>query len=131
MPAYFRSVLPALALTGVLASAAGLSAVAASAAINSNLAIEAGQTFVLGGGQRGAFSVKGENVGPVAVEVLARDGETRIPVGTVAPGAEFSHDFARGEAALLRNSSSSEAARVKVRITGSTGNLGMGYVPND
>lgn len=127
MPAFTKFVLPALALSG----AAGLTAFAARAAINSDLGIEAGQTFVLGGGQRGAFSVKGENVGPVAVEVLARDGETRIPVGTVAPGAQFRHDFARGEAALLRNTSDSEAAKVRVRITGSTGTLGMGYVPND
>ncbi|MEQ8411395.1 MAG: hypothetical protein RIB52_07555 [Erythrobacter sp.] len=127
MPDLAKAVLSALALAG----GAGLVAVAASAAINSNLAIEAGQTFVLGGGQRGAFSVSGENVGPVAVEVLARDGEERVSVGTVAPGVEFQHDFARGEAALLRNTSQEQGARVKVRITGSTGNLGMGYVPND
>lgn len=120
-----RTLLPGLALAG-----AALGAVAAGAAINSNLSIEAGQTFVLGGGQRGAFAVKGANTGPVAVEVLARDGDTRTAIATVAPGAEFSHDFARGEAALLRNTSDAEAARVKVRITGSTGNLGMGHIDN-
>lgn len=130
MPRLPKPAFPALALAG----AAGLAAVAAppfaSAAINSDLAIEAGQTFVLGGGQRGAFSVAGENTGPVAVTVLARGEAETVRVGTVAPGAGFRHDFARGEAALLRNTSDSEAARVKVRITGSTGNLGMGYVDN-
>ena len=35
--------------------------------INSNLQIEAGQTFELGGGQEGAFTVTGRNTGPVAV----------------------------------------------------------------
>lgn len=131
MPRLSQSVLPALALAGGVGCAAVAVPPVASAAINSNLAIEAGQTFVLGGGQRGAFSVAGENTGPVAVAVLARGAEETVRVGTVAPGAEFSHDFARGEAALLRNTSDSQAAQVKVRITGSTGDLGMGYVPND
>ena len=73
------------ALLGLLAASA--LAVAASAAINSNLTIPAGETFALGGGQEGSFTVTGRNTGPVAVEVL------------------------------------------KLKITGDTAALGMGYVP--
>lgn len=110
-----------------LAAAAALGASAAVAAINSNLYIEPAKTFVLGGGQRGAFTVSGENLGSVAVEVLARDDGADSVIATIAPGERFEQPFARGEGALLRNTSRSQQAHVKVRVTGSTGNLGMRY----
>ena len=119
----------ALALAGVAALGTPFAATAL-AAINSNLSIEPAQTFILGGGQRGAFTVSGENTGPVAVEVLARDDTGDTAVATLAPGARFEQPFARGEGALLRNTSRTATAQVKVRVTGDTGNLGMRYTPN-
>jgi hypothetical protein len=100
--------------------------------INSSLQIEAGQTFELGGGQKGGFTVTGRNTGPVAVEVLGRAEGAVQPVarGTVAPGAEVKADFAPGEKALLRNTSGTREARLKLRIIGDTAALGMTYSAN-
>ena len=121
----------------LLSSLCALSAVAAlaasaHAAINSGLQIEAGQTFVLGGGQKGSFAVTGRNTGPVAVEVLGRgEGAAAAQVrGTVAPGGEVDAKFGPGEAALLRNTSGREMARLQLRITGDTSSLGMRYSAN-
>lgn len=116
-----------------LGAVAAILAVAASAdaAINSNLQIEGGQTFELGGGQRGGFTVTGRNTGPVAVVVLGQaEGAEPSLRGTVAPGDRVKADFAPGEMALLRNTSDSKTARLTLRITGDTATLGMGYVPN-
>lgn len=112
--------------------AAGMLAASATAAINSNLQIEAGQTFELGGGQEGSFTVTGRNTGPVAVVVLAK-GEgsaAATPKGSVAPGGEMNANFGPGEMALMRNTSNSKMARLKLKITGDTSSLGMTYSPN-
>lgn len=100
--------------------------------INSNLQIEAGQTFELGGGQEGGFTVTGRNTGPVAVEVLgkAEGANTGVSRGTVAPGGDVKASFAPGEMALLRNPSARETARLKLKISGDTSSLGMSYSPN-
>lgn len=113
--------------------AAALSLVAISVAaqagtINSNLQIEPGQTFELGGGQEGAFVVTGTNTGSVAVVVLSKaDGAPAVERGTVAPGAAVEAKFAPGEMALLRNTSGQRTARLKLTITGDTSSLGMTY----
>lgn len=118
------------------ALAAGLSlAVLATAAqsgeITSGLQIEAGQTFELGGGQEGGFSVTGRNTGPVAVVVLGRlPGAQPAVRGTVAPGEAVEASFGPGETALLRNTSAQKTARLKLRITGDTASLGMTYSDN-
>jgi hypothetical protein len=100
--------------------------------INSNLQIEAGQTFELGGGQEGGFIVTGRNTGPVAVEVLGKveGAQTSVSRGTVAPGGDVKASFAAGEMALLRNTSNSQTARLKLKISGDTSSLGMSYSPN-
>lgn len=100
--------------------------------INSNLQIEAGETFELGGGQEGGFTVTGRNTGPVAVEVLgkAEGSQARVSRGTVAPGGEVKASFGAGEMALLRNTSSNQTARLKLKISGDTAALGMSYSPN-
>lgn len=118
------------ALLGLLAASA--LAVAASAAINSNLTIPAGETFALGGGQEGSFTVTGRNTGPVAVEVLgqAEGAAAGVSRATIAPGASLEARFASGETALLRNTSATREAALKLKITGDTAALGMGYVPN-
>lgn len=114
------------------AFAAGAMAVATTAAINSNLYIEAGETFELGGGQKGSFTVTGRNSGPVAVEVLGKAEGAKVGVmrATVAPGASLDETFVSGEMALLRNTSDSTMATLNLRITGDTASLGMGYTPN-
>jgi hypothetical protein len=100
--------------------------------INSNLQIEAGETFELGGGQEGAFTVTGRNTGPVAVEVLgkAEGAEAGVSRGTVAPGGDVKANFAAGEMALLRNTSNNQTARLKLKSSGDTSSLGMSYSPN-
>jgi hypothetical protein len=100
--------------------------------INSNLQIEAGETFELGGGQKGGFTVTGRNTGPVAVEVLGKAEGASVPVarGTVAPGGEVKADFSPGEMALLRNTSDTREAQLKLRISGDTSALGMSYSAN-
>lgn len=120
-------------LAGVLAGLGLiLAAPALGGTINSNLAIEAGQTFELGGGQEGGFTVTGRNTGPVAVEVLGRAEGAATPVarGTVAPGGEVNARFASGEMALLRNTSDAREARLRLRISGDTAALGMSYSDN-
>ena len=99
--------------------------------INSNLMIEPGKTFELGGGQEGGFVVTGTNVGPVAVVVSGRaPGGTVVPRGTVAAGGAVEARFAPGEMALLRNTSGTQTARLTLRVTGDTAALGMSYSDN-
>ena len=115
----------ALALT--LASAGATQA----GEINSNLQIEPGQTFELGGGQPGGFAVKGRNSGTVAVVVLGELPDARaVERGTVAPGGSVDARFGPGEMALLRNTSDAKTARLKLVITGDTSSLGMTYSDN-
>ena len=99
--------------------------------INSNLQIEGGKTFELGGGQEGGFTVTGQNTGPVAVEVLAKpEGGVATMRGTVAPGGAVDARFAAGEMALLRNTSATRMATLKLKISGDTAALGMSYKDN-
>lgn len=100
--------------------------------INSNLLIAPGETFALGGGQEGGFTVTGRNTGPVALEVLAKaEGAAALrPRGTVAPGSTLKADFGPGEMALLRNTSNTRGAKLKLRISGDTAALGMSYSAN-
>jgi hypothetical protein len=100
--------------------------------INSNLQIEAGETFELGGGQKGGFIVTGRNTGAVAVEVLGKveGAASGVSRGTVAPGGDVKASFGAGEMALLRNTSNSRTARFKLKISGDTSSLGMNYSPN-
>jgi len=126
---------PAAFAPRLLAPAAALafagSAVSAGE-INSNLQIEPGQTFELGGGQKGSFTVTGRNTGPVAVVVygLAEDARSPVERGTVAPGGAINAAFGPGEQALLRNTSTMETARLKLKISGDTAALGMTYSAN-
>lgn len=95
--------------------------------INSDLTIEAGQTFELGGGQKGGFTVSGRNTGRVAVVVYGLAEGARGPVarGPVAPGAAVDAAFRPGEQALLRNTSIIATARLKLKVVGDTAGLGM------
>lgn len=111
----------ALALAGTAISAGE---------INSNLQIEAGKTFELGGGQPGGFTVTGRNTGPVAVVVLAKGEGAAVVKGRIEPGAQVDAAFGAGEMALLRNTSASRMARMKLVVRGDTSSLGMTYSAN-
>lgn len=116
---------------GILALVAAAAAPVVAGTIKSNLQIEAGKTFELGGGQEGAFIVTGRNTGPVAVEVLGKpEGEAAMVRGTVAPGGAVDARFAAGETALLRNTSAARMATLKLKISGDTSALGMSYTDN-
>lgn len=112
-------------------SLAILAAPVAAGTINSNLQIEAGQTFELGGGQEGGFTVTGRNSGPVAVAVLGQlPGAKPALRGTVAPGGNVEARFGPGEMALLRNTSGTRQARLTLKVSGDTSSLGMTYSAN-
>ena len=126
----FKIVRPASVLAAALTLAA-LGAAVQAGTINSNLRIDPGQTFELGGGQEGGFVVTGTNSGPVAVVVLSKaDGAAAVERGTVAPGGAVDAQIAAGEMALLRNTSSQKTARLKLKVTGDTSSLGMSYADN-
>jgi hypothetical protein len=126
----FKIVRPASVLAAALTLAA-LGAAVQAGTINSNLQIDPGQTFELGGGQEGGFVVTGTNTGPVAVVVLSKaDGAAAVERGTVAPGGAVDAQIAAGEMALLRNTSSQKTARLKLKVTGDTSSLGMSYADN-
>ena len=103
------------------------SACTACTSLTSTTRIDPGMSFLLGGGQTGAFVVRGTNSGSVPVIVyVARDGR-RDSVGTIPPRGEIDAEFASRAMAVFRNPSTSSAAEVSIRVTGATSSLGMGY----
>ncbi len=94
---------------------------------HSGLKVPPAETFLLGGEQRSTMLVTGTNVGSTDVIVLSRVDGTETTIATVAPGAAFKHDFAVGETALIRNTSTTKTARVSVDFTGSPSDLSMSY----
>jgi hypothetical protein len=125
-PSFPRASLAAVLAVGALAVGAN------AGVINSNLQIDPGKTFELGGGQDGGFTVTGRNTGPVAVVVLAKGKGAAAPVakGRVEPGGNVDAAFGPGEMALLRNTSDAQMARLKLKISGDTASLGMTYAAN-
>lgn len=89
--------------------------------VYSDLFIEPGQQFVLGGGQRGVFQVAARNVGEAAVQVQERTADgTSISKGTLQPKQKNTLRFAAGSAAVLRNATSTKA-NLNLRITSAAG----------
>jgi hypothetical protein len=89
--------------------------------VYSDLFIEPGQQFVLGGGQPGVFQVAARNVGQAAVEVRERAADGTITnKGTLQPKRKTTLRFAAGSAAVLCNTTSTKA-NLNLRITGPTG----------
>ena len=112
-PVVLALLLPLLALAGT---------------IHSNLFIEPGKQFILGGGQRGAFKVVGKNIGTVPVEIKERPrGGGIFGKVTLAPGQRGTLRFAAGSTAVLLNPSAVQA-NLDLTITGDT-KLGMTYEP--
>ncbi|PJJ59665.1 hypothetical protein [Hymenobacter chitinivorans] len=98
------------------------------ASLNSDLFIEPGKQFALGGGQPGAFKVTARNVGNVAVEFKERPRNGGIfGRTTLQPGQTATLRYLAGSTAVLLNGSG-QTANVRLRITGDT-NLRMDYEP--
>ena len=106
----------------------GLPLLALAGTIHSNLFIEPGKQFILGGDQRGAFKVAGKNIGTVPVEIRERPkGGGTFGKVTLAPGQSGVLKFAAGSTAVLLNPSAVQA-NLDLTITGDT-RLGMTYEP--
>lgn len=89
--------------------------------VHSDLFIEPGQQFVLGGNQRGAFKVAARNVGKVAVEVKERPANGALfSKANLKPGQQATLRFAAGSAAVLVNATGTKA-NLDLRITGEAG----------
>ena len=105
-----------------------LSAVLALGNIHSHTSIKAGQQFVLGGEQRGAFRVTARNSGPVPISVAERRADgTLTELGRLEPGQRAELAFAAGSAALVRNLGERQA-EIDVVISGAASyKMGMTY----
>jgi hypothetical protein len=96
--------------------------------IHSNLFIEPGKQFILGGDQLGALRVAAKNVGSVPVEIRERlKGGGTFGKVTLQPGQSGVLQFAAGSTAVLLNPSATKA-NLDLTITGDT-KLGMTYEP--
>ena len=94
--------------------------------LRSQVRIEVGKQFELGGKQLLGFRVAAHNVGPVAVEIKERTSNGRVmSVGLLQPGQQTKAVFGMGSQAILVNLGPREA-KVDVDISNGSG-LGMGY----
>lgn len=103
---------------------------AACTSLTSTTSIDPDKAFRLGGGQPGAFTVRGRNIGPVAIVVFSELGGRRDSVLTVAPGASVEASFPAKAMAVFMNTSSAAQATVAIKVTGDIGALGMAYEAN-
>jgi hypothetical protein len=101
-----------------------LATVAWAGPVFSDLFIQPGEQFVLGGGQKGEFKVQAHNKGRVAVKITERFkfGGTEEK-GMLKPGGRATLSFGNGSSAIILNSSD-QKANLGLKITGTT-DLGM------
>ena len=113
--------LPLLAVVALMAcSSAGLNG------LRSQVRIEVGKQFELGGKQLLGFRVEAQNVGPVAVEIKEESAAGRVTsFGLLQPGQQTKAAFGMGSKALLVNLGPREA-KIDVNISNGSG-LGMRY----
>lgn len=94
--------------------------------LRSQVKIEVGKQFELGGRQLLGFRVAAHNVGPVAIEIKERTSNGRVmSVGLLQPGQETKAVFGMGSQAILVNLGQREA-KIDVDISNGSG-LSMGY----
>ena len=94
--------------------------------LSSQVKIDVGKQFELGGTQLLGFRVAAHNVGPVAVEIKERTANGRVmSVGLLQPGQQAKAVFGIGSQAILVNLGPREA-KIDVSISNGSG-LGMGY----
>ncbi len=119
---------PLAAVVALLVLAAPLLACSSSGfnGLRSQVSIEVGKQFELGGKQLLGFRVEAHNVGPVAVEIKERTANGRVmSVGLLQPGQQTKAVFGMGSQAILVNLGPREA-KIDVNISNGAG-LGMGY----
>lgn len=104
--------------------------VTACTSVTSRTSIDPGQAFKLGGGQLGAFTVRGSNSGAVPVVVFVDRNGVRDSVTTVAPGQRVDATFPARAMAVFVNRSDTQGASLTVHITGIASSLSMGYEAN-
>jgi len=117
-------------MKNLIASLVALALLACSPAgingLRSQVKIEVGKQFELGGGQLLGFRVEADNVGPVAVEIKEKTANGRVEMkGTLPPGQKTTASFGLGSKAILVNLGQREA-KIDVNISNGSG-LGMGY----
>ena len=94
--------------------------------LRSQVKIEVGKQFELGGKQLLGFRVEAHNVGPVAVEIKEITQAGRVTsFGLLQPGQQTKAAFGMGSKAIIVNLGQREA-KVDVNISNGAG-LGMGY----
>ena len=94
--------------------------------LRSQVKIEVGKQFELGGKQLLGFRVEAHNVGPVAVEIKEITAGGRVTsFGLLQPGQQTKAAFSMGSKAILVNLGQREA-KIDVNISNGAG-LGMGY----
>lgn len=107
-----------------------LATVAACSSLTSTTSIEPGKAFRLGGGQAGAFVVRGTNAGAVPVVVFSEVAGKRDSLLTLAPGEPVDTRFPKSATAVFMNTSLTKTATVAIKVTGDIGSLGMTYEVN-
>jgi len=98
--------------------------------LTSTTTIEPDKAFRLGGGQPGAFYVRGTNSGTVPIVVFSELDGKRDSVTTIAPGAPVDARFPKSATAIFKNTSSTQTATVSIKVTGDINALGMRYEQN-
>lgn len=92
--------------------------------LKSDLTVQPGKQFELGGNQNGAFTVQVENTGKVPVTITElKTGGQKIALGVFVPGAQQTIKFSSGSAALIDNGSD-KSARLTLVVSGDK-NLSM------
>ena len=129
LPCSRNATMPVRAIANIC-SFALISLLAACTALTSTTRIEPGKAFRLGGGQPGAFLVRGSNTGSVAVVVFSEVAGKRDSIVTLAPGAPVDARFESNAMAIFMNTSSTRTAIVAIKVTGDISALRMGYEPN-
>lgn len=115
-----------LATAAVVCLICGSAVVCWGGNLHSNLFIEPGKQFILGGGQPGAFRVAAHNIGKVPVEFKERPkGGGIFGKATLASGQKATLKFMAGSTAVLVNASAQQA-NVNLNVSGDT-NLRMDY----
>jgi hypothetical protein len=89
--------------------------------LKSDLTIQPGKQFQLGGNQNKAFTVRLQNVGDVPVKVAERKGSgASVPLGAFAPGEQKTILFSAASAVLIDNASATKPARLLLVVSGDT-----------
>ncbi|WP_373513498.1 hypothetical protein [Persicitalea sp.] len=101
-----------------------LTLLSACSTLKSDLTVQPGKQFRLGGNQNGAFTVQLKNTGqvPVTVSEQPATGQS-VVLGTFRPGEGKTVRFAAGSAALVDNATD-KSARLYLVVTGDK-NLSM------